>query len=79
MTVEIADRDSTRCDNKEMADNKQKMDKERMRFGMKVKLDHSRMSDEIKKLTFDLNLSIDNLMKANVQVKQLAGEQQKMK
>ena len=47
------------------------MDKERMRFGMKVKLDHSRMSDEIKKLTFELNLKIDDLMKVNTLNKQL--------
>ena len=51
------------------------MDKERMRFGMKVKLDHSRMSEENKKLCFDLNAAIENLGKANVLVKQLTGEQ----
>lgn len=79
MIVEIADRDATRLDNKAMAEDKNKMDKERMRFGMKVKVDTNRMNEEIRKLTYEVNNSIDQLTKCNIQIKQLTTEQQKMK
>jgi hypothetical protein len=42
-----------------MADLKNKADKEKTRFALKVKLDNQRTSDEIKRLTFDLNYNID--------------------
>ena len=69
MIVEIADRDATRLDNKAMAEDKNKMDKERMRFGMKVKVDTNRMNEEIRKLTYEVNNSIDQLTKCNIQIK----------
>ena len=72
-------RDTTRQDNKEMVDIKNKADKEKARFALKTKLDLQRNSDEIKRLNFDLNVSIDNCTKANVMVKQLTSETQKMK
>ena len=49
-------RDQTRQDNKEMVDTKNKADKERTRFALKTRLDNQRNTDEIKRLTFDLNL-----------------------
>lgn len=67
-------RDTTRQDNKEMVDIKNKADKEKARFALKTKLDLQRNSDEIKRLNFDLNVSIDNCTKANVMVKQLTSE-----
>ena len=42
-----------------MSDCKQKADKEKIRFATKVKIDTNRMTEEIKKLTYDLNQNID--------------------
>ena len=61
LTDSNKDRDETRADNKEMADNKNKSDKERMRFGMKIKLDHNRMTEENKKLSVQVDAGINEM------------------
>lgn len=57
-----------------MLDQKIRAEKERMRLNVKTKTEHTRMSEEIKRLNFELNLSIDNNTKANILVKQLTSE-----
>ena len=52
-----------------MADLKNKADKEKTRFALKVKVDNNRMTEEIKRLQFDLNLNIDQNQKSNILVK----------
>lgn len=51
LTLEIAERDQLRSDNKEMADHKKRADNEKLRFAAKVKADNSRAADDIRKLT----------------------------
>ena len=50
-----------RLDNKEMADYQKKAQNEKLRFAAKVKADNNRASDDIRRLTQELNHSIENL------------------
>jgi hypothetical protein len=69
LTLTISDRDVIRSDNKEMADHKMKADKEKTRFAIKVKTDTNRFNDDIRRLNTELNITSDNLTKANQTVK----------
>ena len=57
-----------------MVDQKNRAEKERLRLNAKTKIEQNRASEEIKRLSFELTLSIDNNTKANILVKQLTSE-----
>jgi hypothetical protein len=69
LTTTVSDRDVMRTDNKVMADDKARADKEKMRFGLKVKTDTNRFNDDIRRLNTELNITTDNLTKAGQTVK----------